>query len=221
MAWTDQIAPVAAVAFVIGAMATLVVLLAGDLERKWGGDRVRLVKDWFDYAVGIFVIGGVLVAIIAALVAYNELRDVKENARVAQTLGYVSRYKSGPLFEEVRRFANFLTGYAEAARKVGGSSGVKQLYSTPNAVGNAIEPIRDLTDFYDDLYVCSVAGICEAALAARLIGRQEIVRLYAWVQPLLPDQRVPGGSCGLKAFRDMAIRGGETLDPDACPALIR
>ena len=221
MTWTEQILPMLSLSFVIGAMATLVVLLASDLEREAGNNRVRLVKDWFDYAVGFFVIGGVVIAVIAAWLAYSELSDVRENARVAQTLGYVNRLKSGPMFVELHDLANLVTPAVllklqQLADPAAQTQYLKALYDRNNSNGT----IRDVADFYDELFVCSVAQICNPALAERLIGKDDIISFYALAEPVLDSPGFASSGCGLRAFRDMAANAASQLDGRACPMLI-
>lgn len=144
-------------------------------------------KSTLDILAALATIGGIAFAIQQYLSAIND-------ARINQTLSYVARFDSDPILPS-------LVKLYQAYEKN------PQVLTTGDPTAAEIDFIQHnrfewdavvLGDFFDQLYVCLSAKICDQGLAVRLLGR-DIEGVYVLTGRYLTSEHPPTG-CGLAAL---------------------
>ena len=198
--------------------------------------RPAVTKDQLEIGAAVATVVGLIVAVVALLVAYSEFRDNQRAGRVSATLAYVARYKTEPLLSAARGL-DVRTGSAEGQN-------LRQRCSD-RSVCDTLTFIREnglqdgmmlLIDFFDEVYVCSARNICDLNLVVVLMG-PDIQTIYGWGSLFIADTRKGHRygaqfGCGVEAIyaaeqawltalhdRQLSLPT-VALQPKACPLLL-
>jgi hypothetical protein len=148
-----------------------------------------------------------LATILGIGFAVCQYEAAKEDGRVANTLGYVTRFGSSPVSDS---FRNIYVVW-------GKPDGLALLQATDqtNLASKKIQFIVDhrldwdavvVGDFYDQLYICLRRNICDLPLAITMLGRDiEISYIYSGrYLASLRARRGGNAGCGLDALFPLA-----------------
>jgi hypothetical protein len=149
-----------------------------------------------DKIAAIVTIAGIVFAVWQYLV-------IKQDGRVAATLGYVTRFSSAPVFDS---FKNIYTawgseaGYAIQHSADPGSIAQKKIafIIDQHLEWDAVV----VGDYFDQLYICVRENICDLPLAVTMLGR-DIETVYVYSGRYLDAMRSKRGGntgCGLAAL---------------------
>jgi hypothetical protein len=147
------------------------------------------------------------VTILGIIFAVWQYEVAKQDARIAATLGYVTRFGASPVWDSFRNI--YLTWLDK--------DGV-ELMHTQDQTNRAEKKVDFITthglewdsvvvgDFFDQLYICVIERICSQSIAILMLKR-DIEAAYVYANDYLVYKRRRSGGitgCGLAALFSVA-----------------